>query len=284
MDAPAVDRELLDLAVTVAQRAGEEAAGRFFEAGFTTAAKPDGTEVTDADLAVEDLIRAELRRHCPEDGICGEERGTVAGTSGRRWIIDPIDGTTYFASRIPLFRTNLAYEDEHGPAIGVIYQPVARQMIFAGRGLGCWVRTAPGPDRRPVLRDCPELGRARTQLANPATWHLELLAALHQNVRIMTYLGGVPGLLTGVLDAVVMAGFPQGYEDLAPLPVIMTEAGGRITDLSGGPVLAGPGTALVSAGPLHDELLALVAGLPHGPDGGLDPSGRWIRLGESGSR
>jgi histidinol-phosphatase len=94
----------------------------------------------------------------------------------------------------------------------------------------------------------------------------------------------VPGLLTGVLDAVVMAGFPQGYEDLAPLPVIMTEAGGRITDLSGGPVLAGPGTALVSTGPLHDELLALVAGLPHGPDGGLDPSGRWIRLGESGSR
>ena len=67
------------------------------------------------------------------------------------------------------------------------------------------------------------------------------------------------------LDAVVMAGFPQGYEDLAPLPVIMAEAGGRITDLSGGPVLAGDGTALVSTGPLHDQLLSLVAGLPHGP-------------------
>jgi histidinol-phosphatase len=284
MTAPAVDRELLDLAVTVAERAGEVAAGRFFEASFITAAKADGSEVTDADLAVEDLIRTELLRHSPGDGIYGEERGAVAGTSGRRWIIDPIDGTTYFASRIPLFCSTIAYEDEHGPAIGVINQPVARQMIFAGRGLGCWVRTGPGRDRQPVLRDCPELGRARTQLASPATWHLELLAALHQNVRIMSYLGGVAGLLTGVLDAVVMAGLPQGYEDLAPLPVIMSEAGGRVTDLSGGPVLAGPGTALVSTGPLHDELLGLVAGLPHGPDGGLDPGGRWIRLGEAGSR
>ena len=265
MNAPAADRELLDLAVAVAHRAGELAARRFFEAGFTTGTKPDGTDVTDADLAVEELIRTELLRRCPGDEIYGEEGGTVAGTSGRRWIIDPIDGTTYFASRIPLFQNLIAYEDEHGPAIGVINDPVARQMIFAGRGLGCWVRTGQDPDRRPVLRAAVELGRARTQLANPATWHLELLAALHQNVWIMSYLGGVAGLLTGVLDAVVMAGFPQGYEDLAPLPVIMAEAGGRITDLSGGPVLAGAGTALVSTGPLHDQLLSLVAGLPHGP-------------------
>jgi histidinol-phosphatase len=93
----------------------------------------------------------------------------------------------------------------------------------------------------------------------------------------MGYLGGVTGILTGVLDAVVMAGFPQGYEDLAPLPVIMEEAGGRVTDLSGGPVLSGPGTALVGTGHLHDELLSLLADLPHGPDGHLE-DGRWIRL------
>jgi histidinol-phosphatase len=190
MNAPAADRELLDLAVTVARRAGDLAAGRFFEASFTTKSKPDGTDVTDADLAVEELIRTELLRLCAGDEICGEEGGTVAGTSGRRWIIDPIDGTTYFASRIPLFRNLIAYEDEHGPAIGVISQPVARQVIFAGRGLGCWVRTGEDADRRPALRAGTELGRARTELVNPATWHLGLLAALHQNVWIMSYLGG----------------------------------------------------------------------------------------------
>jgi histidinol-phosphatase len=104
----------------------------------------------------------------------------------------------------------------------------------------------------------------RVQLVNPGTWHPELLAALHQNVTITGYLGGVAGVLTDLLDAVVVAGFPQGYEDLAPLPVILAEAGGVVTDLSGAPVLSGPGTALITTGHLHEELLNLVADLPHG--------------------
>jgi histidinol-phosphatase len=100
--------------------------------------------VTDADLAVEELIRTELLRHMPHDVVYGEEAGTVAGSSGRRWIIDPIDGTTYFANRIPLFGNLIAYEDEHGPAIGVINEPIAQRMIFAGRGLGCLGLSGPG--------------------------------------------------------------------------------------------------------------------------------------------
>lgn len=182
MAAPAVDRELLELAVAVAHRAGGVAVERFFAADFATRTKPDGTDVTDVDLAVEELIRAELLRHAPDDEIYGEEGGSVAGTSGRRWIIDPIDGTLYFANRIPLFANLIAYEDEHGPAIGVINNPVTQQMIFAGRGHGCWIRTGQDPDVRPVLRDNTELRQAVTELANPATWHSELLTTLHQNV------------------------------------------------------------------------------------------------------
>jgi histidinol-phosphatase len=277
VSAPSVDRELLELAAGVAQRAGAYAAERFFAADFTTRSKQDGTDVTDVDLAVEDLVRTELLRRAPDDGIYGEEAGFVAGTSGRRWVIDPIDGTGYFANRIPLFTNLIAYEDEYGPAIGVINHPVAQRIVFAGRGLGCWVRTGDGPARRGVLRGQAGLRETRTQLANPATWHAELLAVLHQNAWITGYLGGVTGVVTGVLDAVVMAGFPQGYEDLAPLPVIVDEAGGRVTDLSGGPLLSGPGTALVSTGHRHDELLRLVAGLPHGPNGKL-VNGCWIPL------
>jgi histidinol-phosphatase len=267
MSIPAVDRQLLELALGVAQRAGDVAAERFFAADFTARTKADGTDVTDVDLAVEDLVRSELLRHTPGDEVYGEEAGVVAGTSGRRWIIDPIDGTAYFAHGIPLFACLIAYEDEHGPAIGVINEPVARRTVFAGRGLGCWVRTGEGTGQRPVLRDNTRLRQARVQPANAATWHGDLLMTLHRNVWLTGYQGGVTGVLTGALDAVVMAGFPQGYEDLAPLPVIMQEAGGRVTDLSGGPVLGGPGTALVSTGHLHDELLSLVAGLPHGPGG-----------------
>jgi histidinol-phosphatase len=195
---PAADPRLLRFAVALSERAGSLAAERFFAADFSTAIKPDGTEVTGADLAVEALIRRELADRFPADGVHGEETGTTPGTSGRRWIIDPIDGTWYFAHRIPVFGTNLALEDEHGPALAVVNQPVARQLVHAGRGLGCRVRTD-GNDK-----------------------------------------------------------------DLAPLPVILEEAGGRATDLHGRPLLAGDGTALLSTGRHHDALVALLSPLAAG--------------------
>ena len=106
MNAPAVDPSLLAFSVALADRAGRLASERFFAADFELAAKHDGSDVTDADTAVEELIRSELRLHFPGDEVLGEEAGVTAGSSGRRWIIDPIDGTTYFAHRIPLLRTS----------------------------------------------------------------------------------------------------------------------------------------------------------------------------------
>ncbi|MEV4349950.1 inositol monophosphatase family protein [Actinoplanes sp. NPDC049596] len=264
MEAPPVDRRLMEFAIALSQRAGSLAAERFFAADFSTAVKADGTEVTDADLAVETLIRSELADQFPADGLYGEEFGATAGTSGRRWIIDPIDGTRYFTYRIPIFGTNLALEDECGPALAVVNQPVARQLIYAGRGLGCRIRTD-GKDTEPVLRHAPDLASARVELVNPAGWPAELLSSLHRNTRITGHLGGIGGLLTGLVDAVVIAGTEMGYEDLAPLPIILEEAGGRATDLHGGPLLTGDGTALLSAGSHHDALVAMISPLMRSP-------------------
>ncbi|WP_422734415.1 inositol monophosphatase family protein [Micromonospora sp. WMMD558] len=258
INAPPPDRELLDFAVGLAERAGRLAAERFFAADFAMTLKADGTEVTDADVAVEALIRTELAERFPADGVYGEETGDTVGSSGRRWIIDPIDGTKYFAYRIPVFGTNLALEDEHGPALAVINQPVARQLIYAARGCGCRVRTD-GRDLEPVLRDTPDLAATRVELVNPAGWPADVLLALHQHTRITGHLGGIGGLLTGLVDAIVIAGPEMGYEDLAPLPLIVQEAGGRATDLRGRPLLAGDGTALLSTGRHHDALLDLLA-------------------------
>jgi hypothetical protein len=102
----------------------------------------------------------------------------------------------------------------------VINNPITRQMVFAGRGLGCWIRAGHNPDVRPVLRDNAELRQAVTELSNPTTWRSELLTTLHQNVWITGCLAGAADVVTGLLDAVVVVGFPAGYEDLAPLPVI----------------------------------------------------------------
>ncbi|MBM0224413.1 inositol monophosphatase family protein [Micromonospora sp. ATA51] len=258
MNAPRLDRTTLEFAIGLSERAGTLAAERFFAADFALAIKADGTEVTDADLAVEALIRGELAACFPPDEIYGEETGATAGTSGRRWVIDPIDGTKYFAYRIPIFGTNLALEDEHGPALAVINQPVARQLIYAGRGRGCRVRTD-GRDLVPVLRDNPDLAAARVELVNPAGWPADVLLTLHRHTRITGHLGGLGGLLTGLVDALVIAGPEMGYEDLAPLPLILEEAGGRATDLHGGPLLTGDGTALLSTGRHHDALLDLLA-------------------------
>jgi histidinol-phosphatase len=255
---------LLDFAVDLARRAGALAAERFFAGDVATTRKPDGTEVTATDVAVEELIRDALAGHAPGDEVYGEEAGTTEGTSGRRWVIDPIDGTYYFARRIPLFATMLSFADEHGPAIGVIHEPIARKTTFAGRGLGCWVAFDDATTAARVGART-RLSGARTAMGNPGTWSEELLSTLHRKVFLSTS-GDVTGLVTGQLDAVVVAGFPMGHEDLAPLPVIVAEAGGRVTDLTGTPVLNGNGTILATNGLLHDEFLALLRDIPHDRD------------------
>jgi histidinol-phosphatase len=85
-------------------------------------------------------------------------------------------------------------------------------------------------------------------------------------VFVLPAMGGSTDVAAGTADALVIAGFPMGYEDRAPLPLVVGEAGGRVTDLNGDDVLAGDGSVLASNGLLHDGLLELVAGIPHGRD------------------
>ncbi|MFF4674933.1 inositol monophosphatase family protein [Streptomyces sp. NPDC001279] len=194
----------------------------------------------------------------------------TSGSSGCRWIIDPINGTTYFTHWVPLFTNDLAYEDECGPAIGVINMPLRQQMVVAGRGLGCWVLPGPDPDlrsgRRAHVSERAALGGARTLMHNPAGWPEELLSALHRRVFLMPSTGMIAALVTGWANAGVIAGPPMGYEDVAPIPVIVTEAGGRVTDLGGASVLQGDMSVLVTNGQLHEEFLQLVKDLPRSRD------------------
>jgi histidinol-phosphatase len=100
---------------------------------------------------------------------------------------------------------------------------------------------------------------------NQQTWSEELLVALHREVSLMASMKGAVGVAAGLTDAMLIAGHPMGYQDMAPLPLLLGEAGGRVTDLDGGDVLAGDGHVLASNGRLHEPLLELVRGLPFGP-------------------
>ena len=117
MAAP-VDPELLDTAVTLARQAGELTLQYFRRDDLAIDRKGDGTPVTVADRGAERLIREELEARFPDDGILGEEEPEKVGTSGRRWIVDPIDGTKAFSRGVPTYTTLLALEDEHGKLLG----------------------------------------------------------------------------------------------------------------------------------------------------------------------
>jgi histidinol-phosphatase len=262
---PVVDAGLLEVAVGLVRDAGRLAAERF-AAGTAVSEKADGTEVTPVDREVEVFLRERILDRFPDDGVHGEEDGEQKGTSGRRWVLDPINGTSLFVRRIPTFSILLAVEDADGPAVGVIGSPVAGQVVYAGRGLGSWRRTGDAaPERLRVSTNERRRG-ATVEVLNQATWSEELLLALHREVFVLPAMGGAVDVAAGVSDATVIAGFPMGYEDRAPLPLVVGEAGGRVSDLRGDDVLTGDGSVLVSNGLLHEPLLELVAGLPQGRD------------------
>ena len=236
-----------------------------FAAGTSASLKADGSEVTVADVEVERLIRAMIAERFPGDHVYGEEEGGAGTGPGRRWIIDPINGTTLFVRRIPTFTVLLAVEEDGRPAVGVVHYPVTDETYYAGVGAGAWRRIGDGRAEQLAVGNRDRLRGARVGLTNPSTWPEPLLAALHREVALLPWAPVGTGVAANWLDAGVIAGHPMGHEDLAPLPLIVTEAGGRVTDLAGGNVLAGSGHALVSNGRIHDELLELIAGLPTGP-------------------
>jgi histidinol-phosphatase len=271
-----MDRALLDFAIELVEEAGGLAARRFADAGVRgrrgtgarrrsddAAPAPDGTPV---DVELESLLRSRIGARFPDDAVLGEESGLHEGTSGRRWVLDPLNGTTLFIQRVPTFSVLLAVEDEEGPAAAVVGYPMSDELVYAGRGLGCWHQVGGAPPSRVSVQDTGRLRGALVGMLNPLSWSEELLLALHRDTFLVPWEKGSLDLVTGRCDALVIAGYPMSYEDLAVLPVLVGEAGGRVTDLHGKDVLTGDGSVLASNGRLHDELLGLVAGIPHGRD------------------
>jgi histidinol-phosphatase len=260
-----VHDELVRAAVDIARAASGVAAQRFLE-GVPISKKADGTDVTPADVEVEELIRSRIANRYPGDGVTGEELEDTPGTTGRRWIIDPINGTSAFALRVPTFNVLLAVEDDEGSAVSVVSYPMSQDLIYAARGLGCWHQISDRPPRRLSVSSLEHPRGAWVEAINPSTWSEELLVRLHQEVLLRPGTKGTLDVASGLTDALIIAGLAMGYEDIAPIPLLITEAGGRVSDLDGNDVLTGNGTVLASNGRLHDALLDLVRDVPSGRD------------------
>lgn len=252
-------------AVEIADAASRLAAQRFLE-GAPVRTKADGSPVTAADREVEAVVRSLIAARFPDDGVVGEELTETPGTTGRRWVVDPVNGTASFARRVPMFNLLLAVEDAEGSAVSVISYPIGQEMFYAARGRGCWHQVGSGPPQRITVSETRQRRGAAVEMVNPATWSEELLMTLHREVLLFPHAKATSGVASGLTDAMIIAGLPMGYEDIAPIPVLVTEAGGRVSDLSGNDVRSGDGTVLASNGHLHDALLELVRDMPHGRD------------------
>ena len=259
---PPVEQELLDQAIEWARAAGDLTLRWFNHPELDVDHKHDGSPVTEADRAAEALLRELITTAHPEDSIRGEEHDDVVGRSDRTWVIDPIDGTKAFSRGVGTYSNLLFAADAHGPAVGVVNLPALGETVAAGRGLGCFTNGVSC-----TVSDTTDLRGAYLSCTGFDDWTGDRLDRLLQaGVEVRTW-GDAYGyalVASGRIDA--MCDPALAWWDIAPLLVIVPEAGGRITSWTGGdaatPNIDHPEyefSAVATNGRLHDSLLGLLA-------------------------
>lgn len=248
--------ELIEFATFLARDAGSVAMS-YFGKNPRASWKSDGTIVTIADREAEQLMRARIEERFPSDGIVGEEFGVRAGTSPRRWIIDPIDGTFSFARGVPIFGVLVGLECEGVPTIGVVNLPAVGEIASAAVGRGCYlngVKASTSSVRRldEALLLCGDFLAAREYGLGDATERLQEVARARRgwgdcyaHVLVAT------GRADIALDPVTK------IWDCAALAPILGEAGGTFTDWHGVQTIDG-GNAISTNGAVFEEVIKIV--------------------------
>jgi len=256
----------LRLALELADVADRITLSRFRAEDLIVETKPDLTPVSEADRAVEQALRDRLAEARPGDIVFGEEYGGgEASGDGRRWIVDPIDGTKGYVRRVPVWATLLALESAGEITIGVVSAPALGRRWWAQRGAGAFTRDTPeGEPRRLHVSGIRELVDAQLSYGGLDGWRelgrLDALLELAWRCwrtrgfgDFWSYMLLAEGALEIALDAEV------SLWDVAAPMLIVQEAGGRFTDLAGVETPAG-GNAIATNGPVHDAARAILAG------------------------
>jgi histidinol-phosphatase len=251
-------RARYELALEAARQAGQLALSHF-DTGLAVEWKPDRTPVTVADRGAEELLRTTLLAKFPNDGFLGEESGERRGTSGFRWVIDPIDGTRNFVRGIPLWGTLVGLEYQGEQIAGVAYAPALEQTYRALRGDGAY-----RDERRLHVSKVSRLDEAHVFYSS-ISWFtaagcqdrfLELVKRTQRQRGFGDFYGFVL-VAQGSGDLMVEHGVH--IWDLCALKVIIEEAGGILTDWNGGTDISRP-DVLASNGLLHEAALAVLKG------------------------
>jgi histidinol-phosphatase len=246
-------REETDLALRMASEAGKIILS-YFQTTIQVETKTDNSPVTIADRKSEEALRNLMERHTPGYGIIGEEFGTQAGKADREWVIDPIDGTKAFIHGVPLFGTLLALLEGGKPVLGVISLPALGHVMHASLGGGCHL------DGKP----CRVSAVARIEdslLLDGSVSTMERLGhgpawtALRTRAKLHRGWGDCYGhFLVAAGRAEAMVDPIVSVWDVAPMAIILPEAGGRFSALSGNPSVT-EGSGVSTNGLVHGDIL-----------------------------
>src|SRR5262245_60878939 len=251
-----------DVAVDTARRAGALLLGQLGGERHVEYKTGPTNLVTDMDRRAESLIVEALRAAYPAHAILTEEAGDLAGTSSERWIVDPLDGTTNYAHGIPVFAVSIALVVEGRPRVGVVYDPARDECFVAERGRGAElngralrVSAVPVLDASVVATGFAYTIRQGrdTNLPEHDAFSIRSQAVRAIGSAALSLAWVAAGRLDGFWELVL------GPWDVAAGALLIEEAGGRVTDLGGGPLdLAAPRT-VASNGSIHSEMLAVLA-------------------------
>ena len=234
--------ELLDLAIRVALEAGAVLTDRWGNAGAVTYKTSDTDPVSEADQAAERSIISALSLQRPDDGLLGEEGADRQGTSGLRWVVDPLDGTVNYLYGMPAWSVSIACEDGDGALVGVVHQPTTGTIYTAVRGQGAFR----GKDRLNVNEPVP---LSRALVATGFAYDVENRTRQAETVaRVLPLVRDIRRVGSAALDLCMVAdGLVDGYFeavthrwDWSAGALIATEAGATVRQRDRGIVAAGP--------------------------------------------
>lgn len=239
-----------------AARAADAVIAPLYRANVAVEIKADRSPVTVADRRAEEAIRAVLQRHFPDHGFYGEEGGQHGMQAENVWLVDPLDGTKSFVRDTPFFSTQIALLRRGELVLGVSSACVYGETAWAERGGGAWLNGQPirVSDRDRLDEAILSTGNLKSLAAAPQWGDFGALVPQVNRLRGYGDFVHYHLLARGALDIVIES--DVNILDIAALSVIVTEAGGRFTDLAGRSVGLATTTVLASNGRLHDAVAA----------------------------
>ena len=268
--APAYNDDLR-LAHVLADNADSLSMDKFGDVDLRVDTKPDMTYVTESDEAVEAAIRRTLKSARSRDLVLGEEEGTGEAAddrepTGRRWIIDPIDGTSNFVRGVPVWATLIALEEDGEVVAGCVSAPALGRRWWAAKGSGAFTGKSLLNSRRIGVSGVSTLDSASISYASFGGWEeigkaQAFQALLRRCWRTRAYGVFWSYMLLAECTVDIAAEPELKIWDMAALDIVVREAGGRFTSLAGEPGPWGD-NALATNGLLHDEAMAYVGHFP----------------------